>query len=161
MGPLLWTSGDGATWQTGPLPVDKASYPLITSLTSTPAGLLMIIAEYASGGAPTSTFWASSDGLTWQQVHEVAGEVGVVSSAVATASGATPGVVAFAAERMLSSADGTVWTEQPLPPLGEGEYVSTASVMADGTVVVQSAKPNPNDPFGHLPGSIYVGTVAP
>ena len=159
-GPLLWASADGATWQSVPLPVDKASYPLITSLTSTPAGLLMIIAEYPSGGV-TSTFWTSSDGITWQQVHEVASEVGVVSSAVATASGATPGLVAIAKDLLLLSADGTAWTEQPLPPLDEGAYVATASVMTDGTVVVQSSKPNPDDPFGHLPGSIYVGSVAP
>jgi hypothetical protein len=159
-GALLWASSDGATWQAVPLPVDKADYPLITSLSATPTGLLMVLAEYQSGGV-TSTLWTSSDGLTWQQVHEVAGEVGFVSSAAATASGTAPGVVAFTADGMLVSPDGATWTEQPLPPLDKGAYVLTSVVMADGTVVVSSAKPNPDDPFSRLPGSLYVGTLAP
>jgi hypothetical protein len=158
VGPLLWTSTDGTTWQAATLPVDATDH-LIDAITSTPAGVLLVTVGTAADGTWTSTFWSSADGVTWQQVFDVPGDVVRISSASTASTSGAPAVVAFAADQLLVSPDGISWSAQPLPPLAHGERPFTAAVAGDGSVIVAAAT---TDDYGSpKAGSIYRGTAAP
>jgi hypothetical protein len=73
-GTTLVSSGDGATWQTHPLPVESVATSDSFTLAAGPAGVIVAVTEdstTASGPPPAATVLSSADGETWDVTRRV------------------------------------------------------------------------------------------
>jgi hypothetical protein len=133
--PILWGSADGKEWQLVPFPAQAETEGQLietVGLAATPSGLLLAVAHDQA----RTTFWASTDGVTWTQVSEVDGGVRALGSfPVDPETGTGGGLIAAATDRVLTSPDGVTWTDIAVPELA-GDTIQAVTGTGDGRIAV-------------------------
>ncbi len=121
--PVTWRVSNGTITQstlTG-LPVAPSS---ITGLEWTPLGFVVSVIQNAAGKQVASV-WTSADGQTWRDALDVA------DGAVSTIGISGSDILAFGANRMWQTSDGSTWSELPEPAF-KGYYISVVTQLSDG-----------------------------
>ena len=118
--PTAWSSTDGTSWTTTPLPVEPGNWS-VPDLERTPLGLVATVAGDGQGAAKVST-----DGTTWTQGPEVPGVL-LVGTAGSEA-------VLFGPDTWWHSADAMTWTEGAARSF-DGYRIETSAIRPDGAVI--------------------------
>ncbi len=85
------------------------------------------------GGSQAASVWTSPDGTSWTRSLDVA-------SGTITALGVLGSqVLAFGADRLWQTLDGSTWQETPAPEL-KGYGVSTTLGLSDGSLLAAAAR---------------------
>ena len=146
IGSGIWHSADGFNWVcVGPTPHDSITY-----------GHGTFVGVWSTDPySEPQRFWHSDDGVTWQQVQKAP-----LSTELPIAIGAGFVTIAGAdgpgrpSTRLLTSADGMTWSEQPYP-FGDADLYLVGS---DGDRAVALQEERSADPNEAKPGAIWVSS---
>jgi hypothetical protein len=129
--PITWTLHDGILGSAQLAGLTDAPSGVI-DLRWTPVGFALgVIQNIASKQA--ASVWTSPDGMSWTRSLDVS------SGSITTLGVLGPQVIAFGADRLWQTVDGSAWQQTAAPEL-KGYGVSTTLELSDGTLLAAAAR---------------------